>query len=322
MPREAVDLEQNAGPGDVLRETRESLGYSLDQAAEVTRIRRSYLEALENGDLSILPPPTFARGILRSYAQFLGLDPVALQGVIPEPADVEINSPAPIAAVGWQAQGSWAIAGVIVVILVVALLYIQSLGASTIESGAPLLVELPTPTATSVPAATPAPAVSPTATSQAPTATPAPPPPTPPTPALVALPAVVGQTFTAAEATLKGAGFNVLRQDQPGTAGQVLSQEPPAGQSLPRGSTVTLRVGSGPPQVVVPEVVGRPETEARELLRRAGLSVSPWTNYQNMDELPAHLQRPVCVGCVLSTSPPAGTRASAGSTVSIAVRSS
>ena len=150
-------MEQNAGPGDVLRETRESLGYSLDQAAEVTRIRRSYLEALENGDLSILPPPTFARGILRSYAQFLGLDPVALQGVIPEPADVEINSPAPIAAVGWQAQGSWAIAGVIVVILVVALLYIQSLGASTIESGAPLFVELPTPTATSVPAATPAP---------------------------------------------------------------------------------------------------------------------------------------------------------------------
>ena len=159
MPREAVDLEQNARPGDVLRETRESLGYSLDQAAEATRIRRSYLEALENEDLGVLPAPTFARGILRSYAQFLCLDPVALQGVIPEAADVEINSPAPIAAVGWQAQGSWAIAGVIVVILVVALLYIQSLGAPTIESGTPLLVELPTPTATAVPTATPAPSV-------------------------------------------------------------------------------------------------------------------------------------------------------------------
>jgi len=315
-------LEQNARLGDVLRETRESLGYSLDQAAETTRIRRSYLEALENEDLGVLPAPTFARGILRSYAQFLGLDPVALQGVIPEPADVEISSPAPIAAVGWQAQGSWAIAGIIVVILVVALLYIQSLGAPTIESGAPLLVELPTPTATAVPTASPSPSVTPTATPQAPTATPTPRSPTQPTPAQVVVPGVVGQTFTAAEATLKGAGFNVLRQDQPGTAGQVLSQEPPAAQSLPRGSTVTLRVGSGPPQVVVPEVVGRPETEARELLRRAGLSVSPWTNYQNMDELPAHLQRPVCMGCVLSTSPPAGTRVSAGSTVTIAVRAS
>lgn len=315
-------MNQNGRLGDVLRETRESLGYSLDQAAEATRIRRSYLEALESEDLGVLPAPTFARGILRSYAQFLGLDPVGLQGVIPEPDDVEISSPTPIAAVGWQAQGSWAIAGIIVVILVVALLYIQSLGAPTIESGAPLLVELPTPTATAVPAASPSPSVTPTATPRPPTATPTPQPPTQPAPAQVVVPGVAGQTFTAAEATLKGAGFNVLRQDQPGTAGQVLSQEPPAGQSLPRGSTITLRVGSGPPQVVVPDVVGRPETEARELLRRAGLSVSPWTNYQNMDELPAHLQRPVCTGCVLSTSPPAGTRVSAGGTVTIAVRAS
>jgi hypothetical protein len=41
----------------------------------VTRIPRKYLEALELENFGILPAPVYARGFLRSYATYLGLEP-------------------------------------------------------------------------------------------------------------------------------------------------------------------------------------------------------------------------------------------------------
>jgi hypothetical protein len=40
-----------------------------------TKIRAKYLRALENEDFAMLPGPTFVKSFLRSYAEFLGLDP-------------------------------------------------------------------------------------------------------------------------------------------------------------------------------------------------------------------------------------------------------
>lgn len=40
-----------------------------------TKIRAKYLRALENEDFDQLPGPTYARTFLRTYAEFLGLDP-------------------------------------------------------------------------------------------------------------------------------------------------------------------------------------------------------------------------------------------------------
>ncbi len=61
--------------GQRLAEARESRGISLEQAEQETRIRLKYLMAMESGDFDALPNEVVARGFLRSYAQFLGLDP-------------------------------------------------------------------------------------------------------------------------------------------------------------------------------------------------------------------------------------------------------
>ncbi len=71
------------GLGIELREARLGRGVSLDDAQRATRISRRYLEALEDEDFSILPAPVFARGFLRSYAQFLGLDASRLVTLFP-----------------------------------------------------------------------------------------------------------------------------------------------------------------------------------------------------------------------------------------------
>lgn len=60
--------------GRLLRESREKLGLTLEEVENTTRIRKRHLEALENGDLGDLPSPVQARGFLRNYADFLGLD--------------------------------------------------------------------------------------------------------------------------------------------------------------------------------------------------------------------------------------------------------
>src|SRR3954454_278153 len=40
-----------------------------------TKIRAKYLRALENEDFGMLPGPTFVKSFLRTYAEYLGLDP-------------------------------------------------------------------------------------------------------------------------------------------------------------------------------------------------------------------------------------------------------
>ena len=60
--------------GDLLRESREQLGMSLDDVESSTRIKRVFLEALEFGDFDELPNYVAARGFLRNYASVLNLD--------------------------------------------------------------------------------------------------------------------------------------------------------------------------------------------------------------------------------------------------------
>jgi cytoskeleton protein RodZ len=64
--------------GETLRQARLDKGVSLADAARETRIRRSYLEALEAEDMAALPPMVYTRGFLRSYAEYLGLSPEAM----------------------------------------------------------------------------------------------------------------------------------------------------------------------------------------------------------------------------------------------------
>ena len=60
--------------GPALREARERRGLSYSQAEAGTAIRSRYIRALEEEDFGVLPGPTYTKGFLRAYAEYLGLD--------------------------------------------------------------------------------------------------------------------------------------------------------------------------------------------------------------------------------------------------------
>ena len=64
--------------GEYLRQMRESRGVSLEEVAEATNVNIRYLQALEDGQYDILPPEVYVRGFLRSYGEYLGIDPEEL----------------------------------------------------------------------------------------------------------------------------------------------------------------------------------------------------------------------------------------------------
>lgn len=64
--------------GDVLRTRREELKLSLEEVSQRLRIRLVFLQALEDGRIDQLPGVAYAAGFLRTYADFLNLDGVAL----------------------------------------------------------------------------------------------------------------------------------------------------------------------------------------------------------------------------------------------------
>lgn len=76
MPAEAQAIF--AEVGQKLCRQRELLGLSLDDVARHTHLRRHYLQALEEGNLSGLPSPVQGRGMLKNYAVFLGMDAESL----------------------------------------------------------------------------------------------------------------------------------------------------------------------------------------------------------------------------------------------------
>ena len=67
--------EKKETVGQYLRKEREKRNVSLEAVAKVTRITRENLVALENDDFQVISAPVFVRGFLRSYANYLGLDP-------------------------------------------------------------------------------------------------------------------------------------------------------------------------------------------------------------------------------------------------------
>ena len=62
----------------MLRSARESRGLDRARIERDTRIRERYLAALERGAYDELPGEVYARGFLRTYARYLGLDADAM----------------------------------------------------------------------------------------------------------------------------------------------------------------------------------------------------------------------------------------------------
>jgi serine/threonine-protein kinase len=96
-------------------------------------------------------------------------------------------------------------------------------------------------------------------------------------PPIVQVPKVTGQPQGTATGTLTAAQFTVkTSQDYSTTvpAGSVISQDPPAGASVPKFSTVNLVISQGPPLVTLPQISnGTSLAVARAMLENLHLKV-------------------------------------------------
>jgi cytoskeleton protein RodZ len=79
--------------GDTLRQARAQKGITLRQAEQEIRINRHYLAALEDETFDNLPALPYQRGIVRTYAAYLGLDQTRLVELFDEARGIRPNDP-------------------------------------------------------------------------------------------------------------------------------------------------------------------------------------------------------------------------------------
>lgn len=77
-PAPPPELDPAWRAGRKLAEARRQRGWSLDEVAERIRVRREFLEALEEMNVKLLPGKAYALAFLRSYARELGVDEKAI----------------------------------------------------------------------------------------------------------------------------------------------------------------------------------------------------------------------------------------------------
>ncbi len=61
--------------GEFLKRERELRNITLEEISSATKISIRFLEALEQDKYDLLPTEAFVKGFLRSYAQYIGIDP-------------------------------------------------------------------------------------------------------------------------------------------------------------------------------------------------------------------------------------------------------
>jgi serine/threonine-protein kinase len=128
---------------------------------------------------------------------------------------------------------------------------------------------------------------------------------------LVAVPDVVGKPEKQALEMLKAAKLSIgerTTKPAPNQVGLVLAQSPKAGSEVAIGSSVDLVIGTAE-LVGVPDVVGKPETQAVEMLKAARLSIGERTTR------PAPNQ----VGLVLAQTPKGGAQVPVGTAIDLTI---
>lgn len=125
------------------------------------------------------------------------------------------------------------------------------------------------------------------------------------------VPNVANMTQKAAQEDLKNAGFTIASiniENSPTVAkDHVTRTDPAAGTSQAKGTAITIFVSSG--QMAVPDVVGKPQSEAQQTLSSAGFSITIQTSPSTTVEK----------GTVISTNPAANAVVAQKSMVTITV---
>jgi beta-lactam-binding protein with PASTA domain len=130
----------------------------------------------------------------------------------------------------------------------------------------------------------------------------------------VTVPNVSGQSQAAAVARLKRAGLHSVLQPTTNArvpSGFVIGETPPHGTRVGAGSSVTLFVSTGPGSQALPDVTGKPASEAVRLLKEKGFV--PKKQSQSSET--------VAKGHVVSTDPAPATEVQIGGTVTVFVSS-
>lgn len=88
--------------GDAIRAARENSGFTLEQVSRETRVHLSHLRAIEDMTPGLLGAPVYAKGYIKSYARFLGMDEQTTldrylsecAAILKDPEKLDIASPA------------------------------------------------------------------------------------------------------------------------------------------------------------------------------------------------------------------------------------
>lgn len=76
-----------------LKEAREKAGYSIEEVADILKIRKQYLLDLEEEDFEDIPGKVYVEGYTKIYYEFLGLKPPQKKAVaVPVPKAVKIDN--------------------------------------------------------------------------------------------------------------------------------------------------------------------------------------------------------------------------------------
>jgi eukaryotic-like serine/threonine-protein kinase len=126
----------------------------------------------------------------------------------------------------------------------------------------------------------------------------------------VKVPDLVGQSVDSALRALAAAGlqwriFRIYSQEQPDT---VTAQQPHAGDSVVKGSSVRINVSRGAKPLPVPDVTGQPFANAKSALEGQGFQVGR-----------ADIQSDMPQGTVVAENPPPGTDVAHGSKITLSV---
>ncbi len=81
MHKFSVTQIKNKTVGEILSETRREQNLTLEEVADITRLRLNHLVALEAGDYENLPGGVYSEKILDTYANFLNLDLTGLKDI-------------------------------------------------------------------------------------------------------------------------------------------------------------------------------------------------------------------------------------------------
>ncbi len=101
--------------GNTLSRARRARGITIEDAERDTHVSKRYLQALENEDFSAFPAPVYARGFLRTYSRYLGLNPEELIRVFPNQELTVDITPLPTInrPVGNSINMNWIVAGIV-----------------------------------------------------------------------------------------------------------------------------------------------------------------------------------------------------------------